>query len=719
MPRRWVQRIFAGGLQISFADGGARMCREVISRNAAQGVSWVLRIGCLAFCCLGLCVFCAGASAAATWLAPTAVSSDGLIDEGVQVASDSRGDVVAAWTAGSVAGYSVFAAVRPAGGGWQPPVRVSTEGQSAGGPQVAFDAQGDAMVVFERLIGPDDDAVEAATLPAGGIWTAPQEISGEGSIPSSPALAVDAQGDAVAAWGATVGGHIVIRAIARPAGGDWQQTPTQLSAGGEDAYGVRAAFDSQGDLTAVWTQFTGSHETIEAATRPYGGVWPTTSQPVTDGTADASGPVLAVGPQGTVAALWTVDNGGNEIVQGSVRPAGSATWQTPISFTPAGVNSEPGGVAVTSGGEVLATWSRRAGSSSVVEAAVQLPSNGVWQPTVDLTSSTESAGDPVLGVDPAGDATAVWSANNSSGGVVQSSTLRAGETAWPAATNVSSSAESADQPQVAVDAQGNAVAAWSSDHVVDAAGYDAAGPLLDAQSIPTSGTVGKPVAFSVSPLDVWSAIASTSWHFGDDQSASGAITNHTYTTPGKYTVGLSSVDTLGNASTAAATIAIAAAPAQPPATTSITGAAPRPRAPQLTHVSETHKTWQEGTTHAMIAANPKHQPPVGTRFGFRVNQATRVTFAFTHSVTGRLISHNCQKQTRTNRKHAHCRLTTTPGTLAHNTQPGQHSLSFQGRLSGNRHLPVGAYTLRITATNPTTYQASKTESLRFTIVKPS
>jgi PKD domain len=383
------------------------------------------------------------------------------------------------------------------------------------------------------------------------------------------------------------------------------------------------------------------------------------------------------------------------------------------------VNSEQGGVAVTSGGEVIATWSGPVGSSSVVEAAAQLPSNGVWQPTVALTSSTESAGGPVVGIDPAGDATAVWSAQNSSGGVVQSSTLRAGETAWPAATNVSSSAEILDQPQVAVDPQGNAVAAWSSDNVVQAAGYDAAGPLLDAQSIPTSGTVGKPVAFSVSPLDVWSAIASTSWQFGDDQSANGAVTSHTYMSPGKYTVGLSSADTLGNASTAGATITIAAAPAQPPATTPITTTAPTPAGPQLTHVSETHKTWQEGTRHPTMARRPKHQPPVGTRFGFRVNQATRVTFVFTQPVTGRLISHHCQKQTKTNRKRAHCRLTTTPGTLSYSTQPGHHSLSFQGRLSDKRHLPVGAYTLRITATNPTTHRASNTQSLRFTIVKPT
>jgi len=41
MPRYIVHRTFPAGLDISVAGGGAALCREVIERNADEGVTWV------------------------------------------------------------------------------------------------------------------------------------------------------------------------------------------------------------------------------------------------------------------------------------------------------------------------------------------------------------------------------------------------------------------------------------------------------------------------------------------------------------------------------------------------------------------------------------------------------------------------------------------------------------------------------------------------------
>jgi uncharacterized protein DUF4242 len=41
MPRYIVQRIFPDGLQIPVDGGGAAICREVIERNAREGVTWI------------------------------------------------------------------------------------------------------------------------------------------------------------------------------------------------------------------------------------------------------------------------------------------------------------------------------------------------------------------------------------------------------------------------------------------------------------------------------------------------------------------------------------------------------------------------------------------------------------------------------------------------------------------------------------------------------
>jgi hypothetical protein len=41
MPRYVVERCFPGGLPIPPGAGGAEACREVVGRNANEGVTWV------------------------------------------------------------------------------------------------------------------------------------------------------------------------------------------------------------------------------------------------------------------------------------------------------------------------------------------------------------------------------------------------------------------------------------------------------------------------------------------------------------------------------------------------------------------------------------------------------------------------------------------------------------------------------------------------------
>jgi hypothetical protein len=41
MSRYVVQRTFPEGLRISVESGGAELCREVVDRNAEEGVTWI------------------------------------------------------------------------------------------------------------------------------------------------------------------------------------------------------------------------------------------------------------------------------------------------------------------------------------------------------------------------------------------------------------------------------------------------------------------------------------------------------------------------------------------------------------------------------------------------------------------------------------------------------------------------------------------------------
>ena len=109
--------------------------------------------------------------------------------------------------------------------------------------------------------------------------------------------------------------------------------------------------------------------------------------------------------------------------------------------------------------------------------------------------------------------------------------------------------------------------------------------------------------------------------------------------------------------------------------------------PTLTHVSQSHKTWSEGSKLAHLTRMAK-KPPVGTTFSFTLNESAKVTFAFEQG-------HK------------------TRGTITYTAKAGKRKLSFDGRLSHSKKLKPGKYTVVITANGDGL--TSKAAKLSFTI----
>jgi hypothetical protein len=107
---------------------------------------------------------------------------------------------------------------------------------------------------------------------------------------------------------------------------------------------------------------------------------------------------------------------------------------------------------------------------------------------------------------------------------------------------------------------------------------------------------------------------------------------------------------------------------------------------------------------------------VGTTFRFVLNQQSTVTFAFTQQVGGRKVNGKCVAQTKANSRKPGCKRTVTQGTLTFTGRSGLNKVAFQGRISRSKKLPLGAYTLQITASNSAGKRSSG-RSLNFTIVR--
>jgi hypothetical protein len=656
----------------------------------------VLRLGLLAV---------PSANAAPGWLAPANLVEEAGSVGRLRIAVDAQGDAMAVWQSedgkleGDVSSYDARTAFRPAGGAWQAPEMLSPYGQSAEEASVAFDAHGDAFAVWEAYSSsvPEGDAhfsIQAAFRPAGGTWQAPVDLSpveAPGSV--HPSLAVDAQGDEMVTWNRAEGpGGGPVQAVFRPAGGAWQ-APVDVTQGNEWGDFSQVSFDKQGNALAMW-----QGDGLQSAFRPAGGTW---QPPAIVGSELVGGSDFAVDGRGDAVAVWDSWTEGflsHRVVQAAFKSAGGE-WQTPVDLS-----GEPRGedwrwepyygpqVAIDEQGDAVAVWTN--GERETLSTFK--PSGGAWQAPVDISSPGASDGDAQVAFDGLGDAFAVWS-----NGITVHSALKPAGGSWQSPNDLTGEGSMYNSPQVAFDGLGDALVVWGNNrNTIRGSTYVVAGPALNDISIPTEGTTGQPLSFSVSPFDVWSIPEETSWSFGDGASASGTSVTHTYTTAGTYEVTLHSADTLGNVTSTTGKVTIASAPAMPAAPT------PTPAVPTIAAADQ---------SASILSYTGKR--PVGITFSVALNEQATVSFSFLQRSIGRMVSDKCVATTSRNADREACKRGTVAGVFSFAGQSGTNTVVFDGRIPHSKKLKPGRYTLVITATNAAG-QHSIPRSLSFTIVSP-
>jgi PKD repeat protein len=273
--------------------------------------------------------------------APVNLSVAGKDTHDPQVAIDEPGDAVAVWTRFDGANDRVQAASRAGGGGFSAPDNLSAAGQTAFNPQVAMDQGGGAVAVWERFDGANE-RVQAAIRPSGGAFSAPVNLSAAGQPAGNAQVAIDAGGDAVAVWQRFNGANNIVQAAIRSAGGAFS-APVNLSATGRDAFDSQVAMDQGGDAVAVWSRFVGGDVRVQAANRPAGGGFSAEANLSAAGE-DATLPQVAMDQAGDALAAWSRFNGANLIAQAAgfdaVGPQlrnlsvpGSGSTGSPVSFS--------------------------------------------------------------------------------------------------------------------------------------------------------------------------------------------------------------------------------------------------------------------------------------------------------------------------------------------------------------------------------------------------
>jgi hypothetical protein len=488
------------------------------------------------------------AAAAPTWLAPKNLSASGNGGE-LNVRVDAAGDAFAVWTRSG----TVQAAQRPAGGTWSAVQDISGSCIAAQAVELAVSSAGKAVAVWECPKG-GNTIVQATTRRPGGSWSAPHELSAPGHDAHVPQVALDRAGHALAVWTRSNGTDVIVQAALQRASGAWA-APETVSQPGFDVDRPDVALDARGNGVAVWQSFDGSDSVIQAATRTAAGSWGAFQRLSSPGNAER--PHVGIDAAGEAVAVWSFRSA-NVRVEAAVRSAGGG-WDSAQTLSSPGADALQPWLAVNPRGNAIAAWRSFAGRTSVIQTTSRRR-GGAWSAVQDISPRSPDLGAPKIALDAAGNAVAVWRGLRSARERIQTARQPA-RGAWSAPKLISSGAAEADLPDVALDAAGNGAAIWQSGNgvtwTVQAAGLDAAGPVLRPRIAGQRIPQGR-LTFSVSPFDVWSALrGSPHWVFGDGTSAHGRRVTHAYRNPGSYAVRVSQADAVGNASTITRRIVIA------------------------------------------------------------------------------------------------------------------------------------------------------------------
>lgn len=341
------------------------------------------------------------------------------------------------------------------------PVDLSAAGQTATGPQVAVNSAGEAVAVWERSNG-GRDIVEASIRPPGGSFSIPVKVSRSGFGGSFPQVAVDDVGGAIAVWRHVDGKSSVVQSAMRPAGGRFS-APVTLSTDGLNAYLPQVAMNAAGDQIVVWQSESGrgfGSFVVQAAVRQVGGRF---SAPVTVSTAgqDGEGPQAAIDRDGDATVIWQGSAAGGATTttaQAVEHPAGG-TFSDPVTLSAPGQDIALPQIAMSGAGETFAIWQRSLPGGKTAIQVVQRPVGQAFSLPSTLTAVNEPSVSPQIAIDDAGNAVAVWEGANAGNSTVQAAVRPAGGR-FSAPATLSVPRRNASSPQVAIDETGGAVAVW-------------------------------------------------------------------------------------------------------------------------------------------------------------------------------------------------------------------------------------------------------------------
>jgi hypothetical protein len=366
------------------------------------------------------------------WGEPEPIS-DALVDASnpsnpnLGLAADAAGNAFAVWVRSAPGSLPNIWANRydVEAGSWDEAALLQNGDTRASVPSVAADPSGNAIAVWVQL---DEvikrDVIRAIRYDAGSGWGDAVTIGTPKFQVSGTDVGMDDQGNAIAVWNPLEGGvgGRVLRANRYTPGEGWLDLADVEDVKDDDttkADGFRLDVGANGDAFVIWEQSSNSEPRKDIwAARFSGGMWEAPEQVDNDDPGDKSTPDIAADGTGTAYAVWSQADDPFDNIYVAEYPPGSTTWGDPVLIEPPNDEPDDDGDAIFPRVDV-----NRAGNVFVVWRQIEDSWPSIWSNRRDPDTSwvaanaepiegfPEAANEPIIAVDEARHAHALWRHN--------------------------------------------------------------------------------------------------------------------------------------------------------------------------------------------------------------------------------------------------------------------------------------------------------------------
>jgi hypothetical protein len=455
----------------------------------------------------GIAAAPATAGAAGTWNPESYLASPLREASGPSIAVATNGGAVAGWQAaqGQFNSVDAFLTARASGtapfatGGTQQHVdSAKAHGEGDMGVVTAVNPSGKAIVAWVQATYTGNFRVQAVVRAAGASAFGPvQTLTAEGEDAAVPAVTMNAAGSAVLVWRrhetATeswqVQGAMLTDAGttfgALDGGGNISDEPDDNS----DFFvsPVRVAIAPSGAAVVTWDSTDVSH--VEDARWARRGPGESAFAAPHDLGAVTHAPDVAAGDGGGFALTWIAGSGGTGATVSLARAStGDFGAATPVAATPGSFVDTRAGIDAAGNAIVAVLGTTEATFGAKVRVAVTTCATTCPTPSW-LSADGQDAAGIDLAVNAAGDAVVAWSRSNGTRDLIEASLLAHGAS-WDAPVFISGSGQAAHAPTVGIDAGGNVTAAWTAANVALFAVRQAVGAVAGATAPPAGPGTG-------------------------------------------------------------------------------------------------------------------------------------------------------------------------------------------------------------------------------------